>query len=95
MKNAYPVVFTVCPEGGYVSYVPDFDINSQGESLADAIENTRDAIGLVGIDMEDDKKALPAPSQCIKHNPGDIVSFVDIDFKEYRRKNNPGRQSGK
>lgn len=45
MKFAYPVIFT---ESGndYISYTPDFDMYSQGSSLAEAIEMARDEIGL-------------------------------------------------
>ena len=87
MKKAYPVIFTPAVEGGFVSYVPDFDINSQGDDMAEAIENARDAIGIVGIDREDEGKLLPEPSKVIPHKDGEIVSFVDVDFVEYRRQN--------
>lgn len=87
MKKAYPVIFTPAAEGGYTAYIPDFDINSQGDTLAEAIENARDAMGIVGIDMEDEKKALPVPSKSVEHKAGEIVSFVDVDFTEYRRQN--------
>lgn len=87
MKKAYPVIFTPAAEGGFTSYVPDFEINSQGDDLAEAIENARDAMGIIGIDREDDGKALPEPSESVEHEPGEIVSFVDVDFTEYRRQN--------
>lgn len=87
MKKAYPVIFTPAAEGGFVSYMPDFDINSQGDDLAEAIEMARDAMGIMGIDMEDDGKALPEPSKNVEHKPDDVVSFVDVDFVDYRRKN--------
>lgn len=45
-----------------LAYIPDFDINTQGTDIADAIEMARDAIGVVGIDMEDDGEALPEPT---------------------------------
>ena len=63
MKLVYPVIFTEDPAGGYMAYVPDLEINTQGEDLAEAIAMARDAMGLVGIDMEDDGKPFPAPSQ--------------------------------
>lgn len=89
MKNSYPIVLT--PEKvGYVVYVPDFDINTEGDTLTDAIEMARDAIGIIGIDMEDDKKTLPVPtavSKVKKATEDDIVSLVDVDFTEYRRQN--------
>lgn len=87
MKKAYPVIFTPAAEGGFTSYMPDFDINSQGDDLAEAIEMARDAMGIMGIDMEDEGKALPEASASVVHEPGDVVSFVDVDFTEYRRQN--------
>ena len=85
MKTAYPVVFTKLTDG-YMAYVPDMQINAQGDDLAEAIAAARDAIGLMGIDMEDDQKPLPAPSPLavIPIAPDSIVSLVDIDFTEYR-----------
>lgn len=76
-------------EGGYAVWVPDMDINTQGAGLAEAIEMARDAIGLMGIDMQDDKKAIPEPSKMEDINPaaGEIVSMVDVDFDAYRRAN--------
>lgn len=88
MKAVYPVVFTKLDDG-YMAYVPDMDINTQGDDLAEAIEMARDAIGIMGIDMEDDKKAIPKPSEAgsIKCESDEFISMVDIDFKEYRRAN--------
>ena len=86
MKAVYPVVF-IKLDDGYMAYVPDFDINTQGDDLAEAIEMARDAIGLMGIDMEDDGKALPKPSdvKSIPQKENELVSIVDIDFGEYRK----------
>lgn len=90
MKNAYPIIMTQGKEF-IVVFVPDFDINTQGKDITDAIEMARDAIGLVGIDMQDDGEAMPEASSVEnvqKEAPaGAIVSLVDVDFAEYRRKN--------
>ena len=88
MKKAYPIVIT--PEASGVSvYIPDFDANTQGDDIAHGIEMARDAIGLMGIDMEDDKKPLPNPTRvdAVDHKSGEIVSLVDVDFADYRRRN--------
>ena len=88
MKTAYPIIMSKGSKF-IIVYVPDFNINTQGTDYANAIEMARDAIGLMGIDMEDEKEALPAPSEVadIKtENPNDLVSLVDVDFTEYRRK---------
>lgn len=89
MKNSYPIVLTP-DKVGYVVFIPDFNINTEGDTLTEAIEMARDAIGLMGIDMEDDKKALPTPSEMnavTKETESDIVTLVDVDFVEYRRQN--------
>ena len=89
MKNAYPIVMTKGSEW-IVVYIPDFDINTEGEDLADAMEMARDAIGLMGITMEDAGKDIPQPSalEKVTEEHGDaIVTLVDVDFKEYRRAN--------
>ncbi|NMA94176.1 MAG: HicB family protein [Clostridiales bacterium] len=87
MKKAYPIIISPTA-GGYSVYIPDFDINTQGADIPDAIFMARDAIGLVGIDMQDDGEALPeaAPLESIRGGDEDIVSLVDVDFAEYRRR---------
>ena len=88
MKGVYPIILTP-EEKGFTVYVPDFDINTQGDDLAEAIYMARDAIGLMGIDMQDDGKDLPIPSDAKTINvaEGEMLSLVDVDFVEYRRKN--------
>ena len=89
MKKAYPVILSR-GEKFIVAYVPDFEINTQGADIADAIEMARDAIGVVGIDMEDDGESLPEPttvSEVKADSAADIVTLVDVDFGECRRKN--------
>jgi hypothetical protein len=68
-----------------MAYAPDLEINTQGDTLAEAIEMARDAISLVCIDLEDDGKELPPPSEHVDCAPGDLVSFVDVDLLAYRR----------
>lgn len=89
MKQSYPIVMSK-GTSHIVVYVPDFDINTQGEDYTDAIEMARDAIGVVGIELEDRKEQLPYPtamSEVRKENDDDIISLVDVDFTEYRRQN--------
>ena len=89
MKTAYPIIMSKSEKWIIVS-IPDFNINTPGTDYADAIENARDAIGLMGIDMEDEKEAIPqpsAPDQVAKTADSDLITLVDVDFLEYRRKN--------
>ena len=87
MKLAYPVIFMNSEEGIFRTYVPDFGIAAHGKTVADAISATRDMIGINGIEMEDNGQRVPFPfsSGDIDNRDGEFVSFVDIDFDEYRR----------
>ena len=86
MKIAYPVILTP-DQDGYLVTIPDFAVNTQGDGLADAMEMARDAIGLLGIDYEDEGKALPSPSdlKSVRAGQDGTVTLVDVDFTEYRR----------
>ena len=97
MKGAYPV-FIAQDKEDYLVYVPDFEIYTEGKNIPDAIEMARDAIGLAGIDYEDDGKVLPVASDYDKalekaredteifdYSQG-LLSMVDVDFAEYRKK---------
>ncbi len=98
MKGVYPVFIT--PHNDlYLVYVPDLDIYTEGTNLGDAMEMARDAIGLKGIDLEDDGQALPAPSSYegarkkareeadadFDYSSG-MLTMIDVDFLEYRKK---------
>ena len=88
MKNTYPIIL-IPDTNGYTVYIPDFDIYTQGADVTEAIIMSRDAIGIMGIDMEDDSKTIPAPRSVhdIKAKDGELITLVDVDFIEYRRKN--------
>lgn len=90
MKRVYPIIL-IPAEMGYVVYVPDLKINTEGIDIADAIGMARDAIGLWRITEEDCGRDIPEPTtieiEKIEHNSDDIVTLVDVDFKEYRKAN--------
>lgn len=97
MKGVYPTF--IAQEGkDFLVYVPDLDIYTEGYSFLDAIEMARDAIGLKGIDFEDNGKEMPVASsydaavakakedtEIFDYSKG-ILTFVDVDFTEYRKK---------
>lgn len=97
MKQAYPV-FIVEYGTDFLVYVPDMELYTEGKSVTDAIEMARDAIGLKGIDLEDDGKEFPVASNYTKavsmakedtedidYTKG-ILTMVDVDFSEYRKR---------
>lgn len=87
MKTAYPIILTPV-ETGYLVYVPDFDINTEGVSIADAISMASDAISLMGITMQDMGKKLPDASTALPVcGAGELAVFAVVDFDAYRRAN--------
>ena len=87
MRNVYPAFFTKTNDNVLVE-VPDLDILTEGKDMNDAIE-------LKCVSMEDDKEDIPNPSNIndlnvdngVFANEGEtIISFVDIDSTEYRKK---------
>ena len=89
MIYTYPVILSNSEDDGYTVYIPDFDSGTQGCNLGDAIEMAADAIGMLGICKQDDGQPIPSPSDIhsIKCHKNDIITLVNVDFDEYRRKN--------
>ena len=94
MKNVYPVFFTKA-EDVILIEVPDLEILTEGKDMTDAIKMARDAIELKCVSLEDEGVAIPEPSDITAldtrngtfFDDGEtIISFVDIDSTEYRRK---------
>ena len=94
MKNVYPVFFTKTDTVVLVE-VPDLEILTEGTDMSDAMEMARDAIELKCVSMDDDGTEIPLPSEIndLDVNNGifaeegaTVISFVDIDSGEYRRK---------
>lgn len=85
MKTVYPIILTPA-ECGYVVFVPDLNINTEGYTLYDAIIMARDAIGLWGLCKEDAGCKIPAGSSTLPAcEVGEIATFVDVDFEAYRK----------
>lgn len=87
MKHAYPV-FIQKDKDFYTVEIPDFEIGTQGETIADAMEMARDAIGMCGCYRQDEGKAIPRPTAPdeVTTRKGALMTLVDVDFDEYRRK---------
>ena len=94
MKAVYPVIFTPS-ENVILIEVPDLEILTEGESIVNAIDMARDAIGLKIISLEYDKTEIPNPTNLFDINIENstfaekgksYVSMVDVDITEYRKK---------
>ncbi len=95
------VYFTFIKQDGkdFLVYVPDMEIYTEGNSVFDAIAMARDAIGLKGVEMEDDGIEIPVASNKevvvskAKANADEdfdfsdgLLTMIDIDFTAYRNK---------
>lgn len=88
MKTCYPVILSKTESGsGYLVTIPDFNNNTFGATIPEAVGMARDAINLVGVTLQDEHEPLPAPSDlnAIECKDGEIKTLVDVDFDAYRR----------
>ncbi len=85
-KLAYPVIFEKDYDGYFVT-VPDLGVNTQGDTLADAINMARDLISLYILDKTEDGKTFVKPNtNNFKLPKNAIVSYVDVDIDIYSKK---------
>lgn len=93
-KMVYPVIFTQS-ENIILIEIPDLEILTEANTITEAIDMARDAIGLKLISLEDDGMEIPCSTDLLKidakkgtfYNEGvSYVSIVDVDRMEYRRK---------
>lgn len=85
-KLYYPAVMHPEAEGGYSVWLHDIDgCVSQGETLAEAVENIKDALGLYYEDAEAGSSVLPPPSSpgCVDLEAGEFVVVVEFTPEEY------------
>ena len=89
MVRLYPVIFIKSKKDILVE-VPDFDVQTVGKDMKDALFMARDIIGLMGSEYIFDKKKLPAPSdiesvkaKAFKKEGPAIKMLVDVDIENY------------
>lgn len=90
MTLVYPVIISKEKAEKYFNvYIPDLEVNTEGETIADAIEMAREAIALKCICFEDMKQTIPAASDIkdVKVSSSEFVSLVDVDLDDYKRRN--------
>lgn len=82
----FPVVFTKTGKDGYVIHIPDLGIDTQGKDFEDGIIMAGDAIGLMCVDLQDDKKEIPKPTSLedTKLKVGEFATVVYVDLSIYR-----------
>lgn len=89
-KFYYPAILHKEEEGGYSVWLYDVDgCISQGETVAEAVENIKDALGLFYEEAQEGNLVLPVPSHVedIKTESGEFVAIVEFAPDEYLEKN--------
>ena len=84
-KVVYPVIITKIDDY-YSVRVPAFSSTTEGDDMADAIAMARDLISLMSIDFEDKGKELPKAEKIKEVPENSVVTWVDADLLDYRRK---------
>lgn len=89
MKNLfYPAIFHP-EEIGYSVFVPDIEgCFSQGDDLAEAMEMTRDAIGLCLEEADAQNHEFPQPSNPaeVQCEANEFVALIEFNMIEYLKK---------
>ncbi|MDI9468961.1 MAG: hypothetical protein QM296_02015 [Bacillota bacterium] len=89
MKYVYPILITEHQDAvPFLVSLPDFDRQTQGISLSDAIDMGADLLANLLMDCEDSGTEPPAPGDCYeltKNHPEAMVSLLSMDTTAYRR----------
>ena len=89
MKVIYPAFIKKEEnENQFEVYVSDLEIKVSAESVLDAIEKAREAIGMKCTKLQDCKADLPTASDLSNThcNDNEFVNLIDVDLMEYRKK---------
>ena len=81
----YPAIFTQEDNSYWVQFIDLEGCFSDGETLAEAMENSKEAMGLFLEDLSEYPKCTTDFSN-IKLEKNQIISFVSINMEEHRRK---------
>ena len=86
-KYIYPAIFTPEDGDGFSVRFPDIDgCFTSGEDLADALKMANDALAVMLVHYEDEKKPIPAPSDILSINlkRNEFSSLICTDTIAYR-----------
>ena len=81
----YPAIFTLENNRYWVEFIDLKGCFSTGENLPEAMENSKEAMGLFLEDLTE-YPVCTTDIKNIKLNSNQIISFVSIDLEEHKRK---------
>ena len=85
-KLYYPAIMHPEEDGGYSVWL--YDIKgccSQGDTLSEAVENIKDALGLYYEDAAEGNSTLPAPTtpNGVELEPGEFLAVIEFSPSDY------------
>lgn len=87
-KYIYPAIFTPETEGGYSIKYPDIKgCFTCGDTLEDGLNMAEDALSLMMVQFEDEKRTIPVPSSINKLDMKDdeFATLICVDTDVYRK----------
>jgi predicted RNase H-like HicB family nuclease len=81
----YPAIFTLEDNEYWVEFVDLKGCFSDGKTLAEAMENAKEAMGLFLEDLTEYPECT-TDIKSIKLEENQIISFVSVDLEEHKRK---------
>ena len=81
----YPAIFTLENDEYWVEFIDLKGCFSEGKTLAEAMENAKEAMGLFLEDLTEYPKCT-TDIKSIKLKENQIISFVSVDLEEHKRK---------
>lgn len=81
----YPAIFTLEDNEYWVEFIDLKGCFSDGKTLAEAMENAKEAMGLFLEDLTEYPECT-TDIKSIKLEENQIVSFVSVDLEEHKRK---------
>lgn len=85
MFFTYPAIFTFEDNQYWVEFIDLKGCFSDGKTLTEAMQNSKEAMGLYLEDLTDFPECTTNIKD-IKLNDNQIISFVSIDLEEHRKK---------
>ena len=88
-KFVYPAIFEAEESGGYSVEFPDLPCCiTEGDTLDEAFDRARDAMGIYLSQLESDEKEFPTAADPAGLHPEgkSFVALVDMDMMAYKQK---------
>ena len=87
-KYIYPAIFETEDEGGYSVSFPDVEgCFTCGDTLEEALAMAKDALSLMLVDIEDEKKEIPEVSDIrrLRLKKNEFATLISADTMLYRQ----------